>query len=79
MSDSYVELSTVTGQYYDLFKCIRILNIQQVCFYLDKAVPLRDIKQSIDKNGKSVLVFYFYKEDTKNAYNEWCERKNREE
>lgn len=77
MSEEYFRLSTVTGKSYDVFKTVKILNIQQVCYYLSKNVELRDIRQSLDKNGKAVLVFYFYKDDTKEAYDEWC--KNKEE
>lgn len=77
MGEEYFRLSTVTGKSYDVFRTVKILNIQQVCYYLSKNVELRDIRQSLDKNGKAVLVFYFYKDDTKEAYDEWC--KNKEE
>ena len=71
----YYKVSKITGKTYDLFSIIRILNIQQVIFFLSKQIPLQDIEVSEDRNtGKPVLVFYFNREDTREAYDEWCKR-----
>lgn len=76
MNNEFYRISTVTGRSYDVFKTVKILNISQAAFYIYKNVELRDIRQSFDKKtNKPVLVFYFYKEDTYEAYDEWCRNK----
>ena len=71
----YYKVSDITGKKYDLFSIVRILNIQQIIFFLSKKIPVQDIEISEDRNsGKPVLVFYFKREDTKEAYDEWCKR-----
>lgn len=73
----YYKISEITGKKYDLFGIIRILNIQQVIFFLSKKIPLQDIEISTDRNtGRPVLVFYFNREDTREAYDEWCKREH---
>ena len=73
--ESYFKISGITGKKYDVFKSIKILNISQTIFYLQNNVPLQDLFVSNDrKTGKSVLVFVFLKEDTREVFNEWCKR-----
>lgn len=75
--ESYFKISSITGEKYDLFKVVRILNIQQVCFYLDKGVKLLHIEPSEDrKTQKPLLVFFFDRDESKDAYDEWCNRKD---
>lgn len=75
--DKDYKTSKVTGKTYNRFGgVIKILNTQQAAFYLSKGVPLLDLEPSMNKDQtKEVLVFYFQREDTRDAYNEWCERK----
>lgn len=70
--------SEITQRDYDLFKVIRILNINQAIFFIEYGVTLQDIEISTDrKTGKPVMVFLFYREDTKLAFDEWCNRKGK--
>lgn len=76
MADEFYRRSTVTGRSYDVFKCVKLLNSKQCAFYLAENVPLRDIKLSTDrKTNEPILVYYFYKEDTKDAFDKWCRQK----
>lgn len=71
--DRYFRKSTVTGKSYDLFKTVKIMNIQQACAYMDNNVFPVDIKISIDNNTKKkCLVFYFDKEESKDVFDKWC-------
>lgn len=71
------KVSDITQREYDLFKQVRILNIQQVIFYLQNGVTLNDIELSEDRKTHSpVMVFLFDREDTRTAYDLWCRRKN---
>ena len=73
MNDEYYRTSTVTGRSYDVFKTVKILNIQQACSYMDNDVFPVDIKVSIDqRSGKKCLVFYFDREESKSVYDKWC-------
>lgn len=77
MNDEFYRQSTVTGKSYDVFKTIKILNASQCAFYMHQGVELRDIKQSFDKKtGKPILVYYFYRDETKEAYDTWCKQKD---
>lgn len=77
MQEPYYKTSEITGRKYDLFAVIRILNIKQVIHYLNKKVPLMDIEISEDrKTGAPVLVFLFNREDTRDAFDEWCKQKD---
>ena len=33
--DEFIRRSKLTGEHYDVYKCVRIVNIQQVSAYLD--------------------------------------------
>lgn len=73
MDDQFYRTSTVTGRSYDVFKTVKILNIQQACSYMDNDVFPVDIKVSIDqRSGKKCLVFYFDREESKEVYDKWC-------
>lgn len=75
MNEKYFKKSKITGRTYDLFSVVRILNIEQVIFYLSRDIPLQEIEISTTrKENKPILVFYFNRSDSKEAYDEWCER-----
>lgn len=77
--DKDFKISKITQRKYNLFEQVRILNIQQVIFYLQNGVPLNDIEISESKKTDGlVLVFLFNKRDTFDAYNKWCKRKNQD-
>ena len=73
MSDQYLIKSIITTREYDLFSCVKIVNIQQACAYMDNGVYPVDIKTSTDlKTGKRCVVFYFDKNESKEVYDKWC-------
>lgn len=76
--NSFVRKSLVTHLEYDYFKCIKILNFSQAEFYIENGVELKDIIFQDDRrNGKKMLVFYFYKDETKEIYDKWCKMSNK--
>lgn len=75
MAEPYYKTSKITGRTYDLFNCVHLLNIRQICAYIRKNVPIEDIEVSEDKNKNPMLVFIFDKTLSKNAYDEWCKNK----
>lgn len=73
MSESFITKSAVTQREYDLFSCVKIINIQQACAYMDNGVLPVDIKTSIDnKTNRRCVVFYFDKNESKDVYDKWC-------
>lgn len=69
----YYRVSTVTSKSYDIFKTIKILNMEQCAFYMDRGVNPVDIKLSeSNKTGRKLIVFYFIKDETVDVYKEWC-------
>ena len=73
MSESYITKSHITQKEYDIFKCVKIVNIQQACAYMENNILPVDIKVSTDvKTGKRCVVFYFDKEESKDVYDKWC-------
>lgn len=69
----YYRVSTVTSRSYDIFKTIKILNMEQCAFYMDRGVNPVDIKLSeSNKTGRKLIVFYFIKDETVDVYKEWC-------
>lgn len=64
--------SNFTGKQYNPNSSVRILNMQQAAAYLDYGITLLDLYTSKDKNGKTILVFVFDREESKNAYDLWC-------
>ena len=68
--------SKFTGKTYDPGQSVRILNMQQVAAYMDYGVPLIDLYSSKDiKTGKPILVFIFDREESKEAYDLWCDHR----
>ena len=69
----YYRVSTVTSKSYDIFKTIKILNMEQCAFYMDRGVNPVDIKLSeSNKTRRKLIVFYFIKDETVDVYKEWC-------
>lgn len=76
MSKPYYETSKVTGRTYDIFSIIRIMNPKQAAYYCSRGLDIQDIEISEDRNTKEpVLVFYFIKDETKEVFDEWCQRR----
>ncbi len=75
-SDEMVH-SEITGKDYDIKKVVRIINIRQVCTYLNLNIKPLDIYSSVDfKTNDPVLVFIFDREETRDAYKRWRESGN---
>ena len=73
MNEEFYRHSTVTGKSYNVFDCIKILNIYQAIYYMEHEVYPVDILISEDrKTKKKCLVFYFIRSETKIPYDEWC-------
>ena len=70
--EKYNRKSSITGKYYNLFDSVRILNLKQVTAYIEHGVLPLHIYTSKDDSGKSVLVFLFDREETKEVYDLWC-------
>ena len=65
--------SNFTGKTYDPNKAVRILNMHQAAAYMNYGVALIDLWSSKDtKTGKPILVFIFDREESKEAYDLWC-------
>jgi hypothetical protein len=76
MNDEFYRYSSVTGKSYNIFECIKILNIYQAIAYMEDEVYPVDITISEDrKTGRKCLVFYFIREETKVPYDKWCKNK----
>lgn len=79
MEEKYQRYSHVTNRTYNLFDCVKILNMQQAIFYLDHHVRLMDLQISEDKNTKRpILVFLFNKDETREVYDLWCRKRGNE-
>lgn len=77
MNEKRYETSKITGRTYELFSQIRILNIQQCIFYLENGVVLNDIEISEDRRThQPIMVFLFNREETHDAYDKWCKRRD---
>ena len=76
VDEVYYRRSRLTGRKYNIFdrNIVRILNMQQVAFYLTQDLVPLDVCVSEDKNGKNILVFLYYKDETKDAYDRWRNR-----
>ena len=70
--EKFERKSSITGKYYNLYDCVRILNLNQVDAYLKYGVMPLHIYVSKDKNNKPVIVFLFDREETKEVYDLWC-------
>lgn len=71
--------SVTTGRTYESSRTVRIVNVKQVCFYVDRYIYPVDFFSSLDrKTGEPILVFLFYKDETYEAYTEWKNRLHKE-
>lgn len=69
--------SDITGKDYYPKDVVRLINIRQICSYLQMNKKPVDIYASIDfKSNDPVLVVLFDREDTKDVYKRWCESEN---
>ena len=69
-------VSKVTGKSFYWSDVVRLLNAQQVAFYLSKNIELLDVYPSKDKDtDKPLLVFVFDRKASREAYDLWCKRK----
>ena len=76
MSEPYYKKSPFTGETYDLFNCITIMNPKQAAFYVANGVQLQDIDISEDrKTGEPVFCFLFTRDQTRDVFDAWCKRK----
>lgn len=66
----YLEYSKIFQRQYCKKDTVKIINTKQAGLYIKHGIPLMDLFWS-DGN----LVFVFSKEESKNAYLLWCERK----
>lgn len=76
--DEFYRKRRITGEKYNIFdkSYITIMNIRQASFYMEYGVELWDVYPSRDrKTDQPVAAFVFRREDTKDAYEVWCERK----
>jgi hypothetical protein len=73
MSEHCIVKSNISQCEYDLFSCVKIVNIQQACAYMENGIYPVDVKSSIDnKTNKRCVVFYFDKNESKEVYDKWC-------
>lgn len=72
--EEYLRRSKLTGLKYNIFDpgIIRILNMQQVAYYISQGLMPLDIYVSKDKNDKNILVYLYDKTTTHDAYESWC-------
>ena len=68
--------SNFTGKTYDPNKSCKILNMQQLAFYMSNEVTLLDLFVSKDyKTKKPILVGVVDKAESYKAYQLWCDNK----
>lgn len=73
MSEECLVKSHISQDEYNLFSCVKIVNIQQACAYMENGIYPVDIKPSIDtKTNKRCVVFLFDKNESKEVYDKWC-------
>lgn len=72
----YIKRSALTGQKYDMFDdVITIINPSQAAYYVDKGLCILDVRLGNDRStGHPILLFLFKKSDTKEIFDEWCKR-----
>lgn len=77
MNENDLIHSDITGQNYYAHDVVRLINMRQICSYLQMNKKPVDIYSSSDyKTGNPILVVLFNREDTKDAYQRWCESEN---
>lgn len=71
----YYKKSLLTGDTYDLFSLITIMNPKQAAFYVANGVKLQEIELSTDRKTKEpVFCYQFIREQTRDVYDLWCKR-----
>lgn len=71
--NEFYRKSGLTHQMYDVFKMVRIVNIQQASAYINNGVFPEDIIIDLDENTKQRrMVFLFDREGTREVYDKWC-------
>lgn len=69
--------SDITSRNYYPKDIVRLVNIRQICTYLSLGKVPVDIYPSVDfKTNNPMLVFLFDREQTKDAYERWCNSEN---
>lgn len=69
--------SDITGRDYYPSQVVRLINLRQICSYLQMNKRPVDIYPSVDfKTNNPVLVVLFLRDETKDAYDRWCESNN---
>lgn len=72
LDEKYYRRSDVTGRTFNLFECVKILNIRQAIFYIQHGVPLMDLQiGTSEKYNTPLLIFLFRKRDTCEARELW--------
>ena len=75
MGDEFYRLSTVTGKKYNVFDCVKILNLKQCMFYMENDIFPDDIKIIRNEKGEKCFLFYYNKDATRDVYNKWLSQK----
>lgn len=72
----HYDISKTSGLKYNIWDVVHILNIEQAKFYMANGVPLIDLDFSKSRShpDRTVVVFIFNREDTREAYDTWCKR-----
>jgi len=64
--------SDTTGRTYDPSKCVRLVNIKQLMFYMKNGVEILDIYTSKDfKSGEDILVYVVDRVSSQDVYKKW--------
>lgn len=65
--------SHITNRYYDIKKCVRIVNTTQAAAYMCNGAEPIDIYASRHyETGNPIIVFLFDREKTADLYDKWC-------
>ena len=69
--------SESTGRTYNPNKCVRIVNVKQVLFYMNHGVEILDFYPSQDfKTNEDIMVFIVDKLRTQMIYKKWNESRD---
>ena len=76
--EEYIRRSKLTGKKYNVFDpdIVRIVNMQQVAYYISQDIMPIDVYVSLDKKDptKKVLVYLYDKKETVEVFDRWCRR-----
>ena len=76
--EEFFRRSKLTGKKYNVFDpdIVRIINMQQVAYYISQDVMPLDVYVSQDKKdeNKRILVYLYDKKDTVEVFDRWCRR-----